>query len=688
MNNTKNVIQVLVNIEGINSVQVLKDKLQSEVGNVSIIRYSVTPKNAIMYIEATPTKDLATFELVVDGREFSLINVVEDIVKENPAYTEGSVQEAFAEQKTDEPLAAMAIIFYQDPEIGYLLTKEFKLGQLSTYDGLVSISTDKGLVLIEKQCNVVIDYSTYNKDTGTVRLMQLPENDDNEFASILSDFNKLEKQFQDLTKNEKSSTDAYTKEEMEELNNRIEDAEIAKHAIVDEYLVDQKRVLLSNIEVVNGNILIFGDDDNITLLQDEEFELDYDRNSYSAYGEYGGTVTIFRTDRPKIDSSKLTVDESLKHLQIDLTRSFNTQLEEAIEGTQIRGTKLIEDIINAFDAIENDKPYELPNRATYLENEHDKNVQAMKDLLQGVYDITGQKTSMAAALKSLPEPEIESTITVKPGSTIAIASVDDITVKTDGNISITSGEDTTVKKSNTYETYLEAMTIGDTVVETIKLQVALISFSMFDEYAAKHNIVGWDLNSPTTLRIKYMEGVTSDEKITKFHEMMDSLDPGWVQKDELPVITSKFVSELKQIIDRDLVQEFLNRVNKHNTFVRESTAKIRKALLDMETDFNSLKDDVNLIIDWEQLTAHASKKERIEHRTSGVSYQFSIPNLVKVNTGLKNDDFYIPFELITDELRSKYVLENSEYYISDAPNFAFYEVLVNGHVMLIEKTDL
>ena len=155
-----------------------------------------------------------------------------------------------------------------------------------------------------------------------------------------------------------------------------------------------------------------------------------------------------------------------------------------------------------------------------------------------------------------------------------------------------------------------------------------------------------------------------------------------------PAITAQFVSELHQVLDRDLVQEFLNRVNKHNTFVRDSTAKIRKALLDMEQDFNSLKDEVNLIIDWEALTAHASRKERTETRTSGVKELLTGANLVKVNTGLENGDFYIPFELLTDELRSKYVLDNSEYYISDVPSFAFYEVPVNGHVMLIEKTDL
>jgi uncharacterized protein YdcH (DUF465 family) len=674
MNNTKNVIQVQVNIEGISSVQVLKDKLQSAIGNVSIVRYAVTPKNAILYIEVIPTNGLATFQLEVDDREFSLINVVEDIVNNNPAYTEGSVQEAFAEQKIDDPLPTKVILFYQDPLIGYFLTENIKLSNISTYNGLVSITTDKGkgLVLIEKCCNVFVDYSTYNKDTGTVRLIQLPETDDSEFARILSDFNKLEKQFQDLTKNEKSSNDVYTKEEMEELNQRISDSEERKKAIIDEYLVHQKRVPLSNIEVYNGVIQIFDKDNEIILLQDE-YELDYDRNSLDPYD---GTVIIIRTDKKvQVDDNiryEEPIDPTYKYYESCTDRAIKKAFEFGEESSQIRGAQQIKDIINIFDAIENNKPYKLPKQSTYLQNEYEKNVTAMKDLLQGVYAITGQETSMASALKSLPETEPESTITVESYSTIATASVDD----------------TTVKKSNTYETYLEAMTIGDTVIETIKLQVALISFSMFDEYAAKHNIVGWDLNSPTTLKIKYMEGVTSDENITKFHEMMDSLDPGWVQKDELPIITSKFVSELKQIIDRDLVQEFLNRVNKHNTFVRESTAKIRKALLDMETDFNSLKDDVNLIIDWEQLTAHASRKERTETRTSGVKELITDSNLVKVNTGLKNSDFYIPFELITDELRSKYVLDNQEYYITDAPSFAFYEVQVNGHVMLIEKTDL
>lgn len=529
MINTKSVIQVLVNIEGITSVQVLKDKLQSAIGNVSIVRYSVTPKHAIMYIEVIPTKGLVTFELEVDGKEFSLINVVEDIVKENPSYTEGSVQEAFTEEKSDEPLAAMAIIFDHDPQIDYLLTKEFKLSQLSTYDGLVSISTDKDLVLIEKQCNVVIDYSTYNKETGTVRLLQ---------------------------------------------TSKTKEPEISIH---------------------------------------------YDENH---------------------------TEEDIKKIKNNLS-----------------SVKTIDDILTTLHAIDNDQPYILPEKtSTY----HNKNVIEMQKLLD--------------VMKPW-EPDIKDDEVTK-SSTIDISEEDDNSpTKNVKHYSIDKGG---------YQFY----GIGDTVLETIELKVALISIGKFDEYAASHNIVGWDLFTPTTVRVKYLEGSnTPIENIQKFHNMMNELDMGWIETQNQISITSKFVEE---IFDRDLVQEFLNRVNKHNTFVRESTAKIRKALLDMEQDFNSLKDEINLIIDWEELTAHASRKERTEIRISGVHESGSysdgdgkIPyNLVKVNSELKNCDFYIPIDLLTNEIRSKYVLDDFGYYIENVPSFAFYEVPVNGHVMLIEKTDL
>jgi len=710
MINTKSVIQVLVNIEGINSVQVLKDKLQAEVGNVSIIRYSVTPKNAIMYIEATPTEGLATFDLEVDGKEFSLINVVEDIVKDNPAYTEGSVQEAFAEQKSDEPLAAMAIIFDHDPEIDYLLTKEFKLGQLSTYDGLVSISTDKGLVLIEKQCNVVIDYSTYNKDTGTVRLLQTARSEAPEPST--PDDELTEEQIQEIRDNlkavreliiesEKNAVvDAAVRQEKEvqemreildafsELDNAYKElmVDIENHPSEDVFLVDNIRI--GNAEYIS-EIQSVMDYYNIQDQNLAEFVFDFDLQE--------NLVELQKSDRSEQDILKELMQSVRSVLGENLTMEEALRMD--IEGTEIpvvpgasdpthpgsprhpgheqwlnfinsqptdKTSQDIANLISDLDAIANDKPYKLPERTLSLLTGRERNIAEMQKLLD-VMKVDGEETILG-------------------GSKIRLADVD---FEVSENNTYTASAPDSENHEPLTEEELAQFSIGDTVVETIELKVALISFGKFDEYAASHNIVGWDLFTPTTVLIKYLEGSnTPIEKIQKFHDMMNSLDTGWIEKPEQPAITAQFVSELHQVLDRDLVQEFLNRVNKHNTFVRDSTAKIRKALLDMEQDFNSLKDEVNLIIDWEALTAHASRKERTETRTSGVKELLTGANLVKVNTGLENGDFYIPFELLTDELRSKYVLDNSEYYISDVPSFAFYEVPVNGHVMLIEKTDL
>lgn len=590
MINTKSVIQVLVNIEGINSVQVLKDKLQSAIGNVSIVRYSVTPKNAILYIEVIPTKGLVTFELEVDGKEYSLINVVEDIVKDNPAYTEGSVQEAFAEQKLDEPLAAMAIIFDRDPQIDYLLTKEFKLNQLSTYDGLVSISTENGLVLIEKQCNVVIDYSTYNKDTGTVRLIQTSRSEEQEEEFELTDDELHEKEVQEMRE-----------------------------------------------------------------IMEAFYELDEELTMHEAL-----RVDIEGTEIPVVTgASEPTHPGSPRHPGHEEWLKFiDSQPTD-------KTSQDIANLISDLDAIANDKPYKLPERTLSL--------------------LTGRERDVAEMQKLLDVMKVDGEATILGGSKIRLADVD---FEVSENNTYTASAPDSEDSEGLSDEELAQFSIGDTVVETIELKVALISFGSFDEYAASHNIVGWDLFTPTTILIKYMEGSnTPIEKIQKFHDMMNSLDTGWVEKPEQPAITSKFVSELNQVLERDIVQEFINRVQKHNTFVRESTAKIRKALLDMEHDFNALKDEVNLIIDWEALTAHASRKERIETRTIGVVESTTRANLVKVNTGFEQGDFYIPFELLTDEIRSKYVLHNTEYFIEDV-QFAFYEVPVNGHVMLIEKTDL
>lgn len=600
MINTKSVIQVLVNIEGINSVQVLKDKLQSEVGNVSIIRYSVTPKNAIMYIEATPTEGLATFDLEVDGKEFSLINVVEDIVKDNPAYTEGSVQEAFAEQKSDEPLAATAIIFDHDPQIDYLLTKEFKLNQLSTYDGLLSISTENGLILIEKQCNVVIDYSTYNKDTGTVRLLQTARSEEQEEFELTED-------------------DLHEKE------------------------VQEMREIMEAF-----------------------YELDEDLTMHEAL-----RVDTEGTEIPLVPgASEPTHPGSPRHHGHEQWLNFiNSQPTD-------KTSQDIANLISDLDAIVNDQPHKLSERTLSL--------------------LTGRERDVAEMQKLLDVMKVDGEETILGGSKIRLADVD---FEVQGNNTYTASAPDSENHEPLTEEELAQFSIGDTVVETIELKVALISFGKFDEYAASHNIVGWDLFTPTTVLIKYLEGSnTPIEKIQKFHDMMNSLDTGWIEKQEQHAITSQFVSELNQVLDRDLVQEFLNRVNKHNTFVRETTSKIRKALLDMENDFNALKDEVNLFIDWEKLTAHASRKERIEIRSYGTTKgerldvknnnNLALVRAINVCDENNNSDFFIPLFLVTDDIRAKYELDDYYYHIKNVPRFAFHEVQINGHYVLIEKTDL
>jgi hypothetical protein len=610
MINTKSVIQVQVNIEGIHSVQVLKDRLQSAIGNVSIIRYAITQKHAIIYIEATPTEGLATFELAVDGKEFSLINVVEDIVKENPAYTEGSVQEAFAEQKSDEPLAAMAIIFDRDPQIDYLLTKEFQLNQLSTYDGLVSISTENGLVLIEKQCNVVIDYSTYNKDTGTVRLLQTSRSEEEDLETT-EDEELTPEQIEEIRNILKEGT---------EFIERVKESAQVRLAVQKEHDIAKMREALDMVSELSEN---------------------------------------------EIQGDSTTLEEQLRR---DLESAENLLFSEA--------SRQMISLLSDLDAIDNNKPYKLPERTLALMTEREKNVVEMQDIIDVVKDVLN----------------VDRADTLLGGAKIRFNGIPDKVLYDEP---VSDIEETTITEEE-----LAQFSIGDTIVETIELKVALISFGSFDEYAASHNIVGWDLFTPTTVLIKYMDGSnTPIEKIQKFHDMMNSLDTGWIDKPEVPAITSKFVSELNQVLDRDVVQEFLNRVQKHNIFVRDSTAKIRKALLDMELDYNALKDEVNLMIDWDNLTAFASKKERTEYRTKGVEVGYALEdgkrsvngkyeNLVKVSTGLDDGDFYIPVSILTDELRAKYVFCNYAYYIDDLPEYAFYEVHVNGHVILIEKTDL
>lgn len=573
MNKTKNVLQVVVNFETAESVQDLKNLIQSKVGDVDIVRYSVNPTNVVLYVLAEPSANLHTIQVEDTGKTYSTINVVESIVEDGTKEYTGTVQEAFAEVQTSEPKPANVIIFEHDPKLVALLNKEYKLSNVSVYDGLVSISTEDEIVLIEPQVNVTIDYSTYNESTGTVKLVQ--------------------------TKDEESSI-------IEAFNNRvaeIQEEELSSHDFSE---------LVSAIDNI--------DNDRVSLT--EKFK-----------------DSIFGPGIAKAE-------------------------DYARMSTERNTINLMSDIMNTFNAIENDLPYKLPVEALAKMDEHERNVHEMKNILLNVQGL-GEEISMAAALK-----EDVSHTTVKEVAGASQSGFVD--------------EDDDIES-------LSAYSIGDTVVETVTLKVALISFNAFDEYAANHNIVGWDLFTPTTLLIKYMEdGVTSEEKIKKFHDMMNSLDIGWIEKTSSE---AKFLSEFKQVLDRDVTQEFLARVKKHNVFVRENLAKIRSALLDMEKDYEELKDEVNLTIDWENLTAFASKKERIEHRVRGVRMVFSgsncpDANVVRVDSEYEGKDFYIPFGLITDEIREKYVLDSELLYIENVPDFAFYEVPVNGHVMIIEKTDL
>lgn len=241
------------------------------------------------------------------------------------------------------------------------------------------------------------------------------------------------------------------------------------------------------------------------------------------------------------------------------------------------------------------------------------------------------------------------------------------------------------------EEEVDFITLESKAFETIEVYTAVISFDSFDDYAAKHNIIGWDLTTPSTLQIKFTEGVTHESQIKKFHDMMNSLDSGWLASHKAELLeNTKFLSELHTLMDTDLADEFVRRVNKHNVFVRESMSKIRSALLDMENDFKrNLSSEVNLTIDWDNLTAFASKKERITHRsTTQVRYELKDKSnavLVRDNT---DQEFYIPVDLLTDEILSKYCIEESEgLYVEDVVDYAFYKTNVNGLVMLIEKTD-
>lgn len=672
MNKTKNVLQVLVQIGTAESVQDLKHLIQETIGDVDIARYSVGQNSVVLYIEVAPSDNLHTIQIEDDHKSFSLINVVESILETSTKEYTGTVQEAFAQVQA-EPKAANVIIFERDPLISKLLTQEFKIQNISVYDGLVSISTDDEIILLEPQVKVTIDYSTYNPATGTVRLSQgeLSEEEDIKNHPTDSVF---------LIDSPCMDQDEYEDEiQLVMKTYNIKDQNLAE--FVYDFDLSSNLVELQKSERTEQDILeelMQSVRDNVADETNDGFDLVHPGQPFHPGHNFFMQLLDSYEDAEKSGRAKFhDLVKELDDIVNDRAKSLTEQFKDSVFGpgiakaeeyarmtTERNTINLMSDIMNTFNAIENDQPYDKPKETIH----HDRNVQAMKEILLNVQDL-GEEISMEKALK---EDVSLSTVEVVPGaSKTGFVAEDEIES-------------------------LSAYGIGDTVVETVTLKVALISFNSFDEYAENHNIVGWDLFTPTTLLIKYTEdGVTSKEKVQKFHDMMNSLDTGWIEK---TTNDAKFLSELHQVLDRDIVAEFLNRVKKHNVFVRENLAKMRSALLDMEKDFEQLKDDVNLTIDWENLTAFASKKERTEHRTKGVEVGYNMENrfvdgkpenIVRVNTGLSDEgDFYIPVHLLTNEIREKYVLDNNVHFIDDVPDYAFYEVAVNGHFMIIEKTDL
>lgn len=482
-------------------------------------------------------------------------------------------------------------------------------------------------------------------------------------------------------------------------------------ALVDTYINQQIRIPNSQIEFINGGVQIFKDDNTIILLLDK-YELEFDPLSYEIENESQRNTTIIRrSDRLRDDFFEKTEEMNIEELQIELDSlvSFWEYLEER-------------------------------NRVQIDESQR-KEVSIMKNLIQMFYDETGENTSMAEAVKQRKDVtqihNILSTLNAIENDEYDEEQARELSeqdieveqmrtfidsVKDDGQTRLLTPDGAIPLKSATYAQELETVvdeeisteeldffTKGYRNTTTIIANVETISFDKFDDMAAKYHIVGWDLSTPNTLSIKFIEGTTPESTIQKFHNMMESLDTGWLNTAHFNNIknleeSTKFLAELRNIIsdDTDVAQEFINRVKKHNIFVRETMAKMRSALLDMENDFERvLKDEVNLSIDWETLTAFAAKKERTETRIKGVEFASKtngivsvnniLPpsNLVKISTGFVDGDFYIPEHLVTDELRSKYVIDDHYvYYIDDVPDYAFYEIQVNGHYLLIEKTDL
>lgn len=635
MNNVKNVLQVVINIEAAETVQDLKSIIQATIGDVDIIKYAVNPKNVILYIESQPSDKLHTIKIEDSGKKYSIINVVESIIELNSKVYSGTVSEVFSEKELDEPLAAMAILFDTDPQIDYLLTKEFKISNLSSYDGLLSISTDNGLVLIEKQCNVVIDYSTYNPETGTVRLAQTSRS-----------------------------------EESKELSERAEKSSQVQLAIQNEQNIVNMREALNMVKDLSDL-----SEEEIMAEVTKAFE---DLESLFEDIENHPSENVFLSD-----PHKLSADDYL------------TEIKSLMEIYEISNQNLAEFVFDfglQFEYLELKK----------IISDEDTILNVLMDKIRERNPVESRKEPVANDSSSHEGDDtdfIKSETLSEQAFTQMISLLSDF----DSNADVQTQENTHSIHEELSTEELESITKGYRTIINIEANVETISFDKFDDMAEKYHIVGWDLSTPNTLSITFIEGTTPESTVKKFHDMMNGLDSRLINTAHFNNLkeleeSTKFLAELRNIIsdDTDIAQEFINRVKKHNIFVRETMAKMRSALLDMENDFERvLKDEVNLSIDWETLTAFAAKKERTEIRTSGVKkgVKLDVENnngysLVKVITNEKNGDFYIPLSLVTDDIRSTYELDDYYYYIEFVPNYAFYEVLVNGHVMLIEKTDL
>ncbi|QXO12595.1 hypothetical protein pEaSNUABM49_00349 [Erwinia phage pEa_SNUABM_49] len=465
-----------------------------------------------------------------------------------------------------------------------------------------------------------------------------------------------------------------------------------------------KRIPNKQIEFVNGGAQIFEPNGDIVLLLDK-YVLEFDPASFDIQDESEINTTLIRRSETIRDEYFFTSDEEITPEEINKilneTKEFLDELtykEQQPEVSKISGTDEIQDLLNVFEAIEKDLPYAA---AVPSYNEYEKNVQAMKELLINVRGADEDTTTMAQSVNTYTSMDATGELHAAPSKEVVALRWSKIPegAASDGEYILNAPATEAEIEELTQEEVRELTKVQRTN-EVIEVENAVISFDAFDSYASKHHVIGWDLATPSTLSIKFIEGITPESTIRKFHDMMDSLDTGWINKEYMKrlqdaEVSTKFLADLRNMIidDKDIADEFITRVKKHNVFVRDSMAKIRAALLDMESDFErSLKSEVNLSIDWDKLTAYAAKKERTEHRVNGVriiSGNDGVDsNVVRVNSEYNNGDFFIPIHLLTDELRSKYVLEDYPHYIEDVPDYAFYEVHLNGHYILIENTEL